>query len=229
MIALYIILGVLAFIFIILLLPLTLEIAYDKEFLLKVKFFGICLYDNKSIKKDKKKIKNNKKSYKKSEEIPAQKDGFLKSTYKQKGFTGTVVYLSEILKLVLIKIKWLLPRIKFHKFVFELTVATSDAADTAIKYGKVCSAVYPVFAFVQSNTPLKTEQINISADFDKKISEFKTSIKLTAKALWLLIAAISVLWQFLKLQRKEREKYERKQLENSNGHNDGQTAHNGGC
>ncbi len=225
MIALVIVLFVLALILLVLLAPFTAEIIYDDEFAFKFKCFMIKIYDSKSSKK----VKKANETSKKEDQNTTKDDGFLKTTYKQKGFTGTVVYLSEIVKLVLLKIKWLLPHIKFHKCVLNLTVATSNAAETAINYGRVCSAVYPVFAFIQSNTKLKTKQFNISADFDKTKPDFNASIQLKARGLWLVIAALSIFGQFLKLQRKEREKYERKQFENSNGHNNGQASHNGGC
>lgn len=217
MIALVIFLCVLALILLVLLAPFTAEIIYEDEFILRFKCFGIKFYDNQPPKK----VKKVNKTSEKETQNTAKNDGFLKSTYKQKGFTGTVVYLSEIIKLVLLKIKWLLPHIKFHKFKLNITIATPNAADTAINYGRVCAAVYPTFAFIQTNTSLGAKQLNVNANFDKTKSYFNTSIQLTARGLWLVITAISLLWQFFKLQRKEREKYERKQFENSNGHNNG--------
>ena len=57
---------------------------------------------------------------------------------------------------------------------------------------------------------IKAKEINISADFDKSDSEFKISTSVTTRLFFWLVAAISALFGFLKIQRKESEKYERK-------------------
>lgn len=111
--------------------------------------------------------------------------------------------------------------------MLDLTVATDDAANTAIQYGSVCAVLYPVLSLLQSTVDLKSKEVNINADFEKSKWEFKTSILVKAQLIYWIIAAIGTLKQYYKLQRKEREKYERKQFEDRNGHHDGKASHNG--
>lgn len=209
MIALIIIGAIVGLLLILLFLPITIDVSYDSEFLIKIKYSGITVFDNK---KNEKKQKNKSKKQSKPQEKSAKtkKDNFFIRTYKQKGLMGTIKYFSAILKIVLKKLVWLVKRFKFRRFKFDLTVATSDAADTAIKYGEVCAATYPVFALLQSVADFKSKDINISADFDKSKWEFKGSILVKTSAINWIIAGISVLIEIFKIQRKESEENERK-------------------
>ncbi len=210
---------------ILLLLPLTVDLVYEREFILKIKYLGITLFDNKKTAEPKK-SKQAKKTSQDKESSP-KKENFIKRTYKQKGLLGTIDYFSKVFTMVLKRFWWVAKRFKFRKFNFDLVVATSDAADTAIQYGEVCAVLYPVLSLLQSLIDFKPKQVNISADFDKTKWEFKTSILVKTRALYWIIAAVGLMVQFLKLQRKEREKYERKQHKDRNGHNNGKTTDNG--
>lgn len=208
-----IIFGVIVILLLLLLfLPLTVDLAFDNKLVLKVRYSGITVYDNtKKIKPEISEKHAEKSKRGKKDNTSVKKDNFIKSTYKQKGLLGTIKYFSAILQIVLKKLWRVVKRLKFRKFKLDLSVATSDAAETAIQYGKICASVYPVLALLQTSADFKPDEINISADFEKNKSEFAVSIIVVTRLFNWLVAAISVLTQFLKLQRKEREKYERKQ------------------
>ena len=209
MIALITIFAVVLVIAFLLLLPICVDVSFDHDIVLKIKYLGIILFDNKKQKKPKKtKAKTKKQNADKSKQ---KKDNFILRTYKQKGLLGTISYFSELLSLIFKRLLRLLKHIKFRRFKLNITVATADAANTAIQYGKICAAVYPVVALLEANTDLKTKEINVSADFDKKKSEFKTSISIKTKVIYLLAITIGAFIQYVKIQRKESEKYEREQ------------------
>lgn len=191
-------------------LPLTVNLAFCDELILKIKYSGITVFDSEKRVNLKKGKKRKKQVEQKAEDNSPKKEGFLKKTYNQKGLLGTVSYFSEILTLLLKKLWWVIKHFKFRKFRLNLRVATSDAADTAINYGKICSTVYPVISFLETNADFKAKEINIKADFDKTDSEFQLWASVTTRFFFWLVAAIAALFEFLKLQRKEREKYERK-------------------
>ncbi len=196
-------------------LPLAVDLSYQKGFVLKVKFSGITIFDNQKKSKRRNKKKNKDKTKTKKETNvqsteKAPKDNFFKKTYKSKGLIGTIKYFATILKMLFKKLFWVMRHFKFRKFCLNLTVATPDAANTAIKYGGICSAIYPMISFLQSNTDFKTKAINISTDFEKTKSEFSIGFSVTTRLFFWVIAAIALIFEYLKLQRKEREKYERK-------------------
>lgn len=198
MIALIVLGAIICFLILLCFLPLSINLVYEHKLMFKIKYAGITLLDSE---KDSKPTVN---SHKKQKNIPPQqKENFIKKTYKQKGLLGTVQYFSNILKIVLKKFWWLAKRFKFRQFKFDLTVATDDAANTAIQYGEVCAALYPIFSIMQSTIDFKPKLVNINADFDKTNWELKTCILVKAQLLYWLIAAIGALAQYLKLQRKE--------------------------
>lgn len=209
MTAILIVLAVLLLIFILLVLPLTVDLSYEKEFCYRIKYVGFVLFDSEKridINRVKRKKKRKKHTQKPSDKLTDQDDGFLKRTYKQKGFFGTVRYFSELLQMLLKRLWWVVKHLKFRHFVLDLTVATSDAANTALEYGAVCSAVYPVLSFLETESNFKNEGININADFDKKQPEFKISFCVTTRLLFWVVGTIAVIFDFIKLQRKESEK-----------------------
>ena len=226
MIALIIVGVIFALLAVVLFLPITAEVSFDGEFLFKIKCLGIMIFDNKKIKKAKK-TKGKKQNSNQSNAKAPKKEGFFKKTYKQKGLIGTITYFSEIASFILKKLLWLLKRFKFRRFKLDITVASHDAATTAIQYGKVCAAVYPVISLLQTAIDFKPNKLDISADFKTQKPSVMISVLVKTRVLYLIIATLGVLSQFIKLQRKEREKYERKQSENRNGYHDGEASHNG--
>ena len=169
MLAVYIIVAVLILIALILLLPFSLEIAFIEDFKLKVKFLGIPVYKYKEKQVGKKKSK---------EEI--EKSGIkpksLFSRFKEKyGFFGTVKAFFAFFKEILSVIKPLIPHIKIRKIRLCVLVASSDAATTAIEYGAVCTAAYPILSFLETVADIGYKKIDIKSDFENTVPHFSFS------------------------------------------------------
>ena len=202
MIALIIVGAIICVLFVLCALPLSIELLYESKLTVNIKYAGIKWLKNKKAKQ-KKVAKNKTKNSTKN-----QNEGFLKKIYNQKGTIGTVRYISNIITIVFKRLLWLAKRFKLKIFNFDLTIATDDAANTAIQYGEVCSVLYPLFSIIQSTFNVKSKSININADFNKTKWEFKTHFLVKASLLFWIIALIGVFAQYLKLQRKECEKHE---------------------
>ena len=102
----------------------------------------------------------------------------------------------------------MIKRFKFRHFCLDLTVASQDSADTAIEYGGICCAVYPVLSLLESTADFKMKQINIDADFNKTQPEFQISFSVTTRLIYWITAAISAITEYYKLQRRECENNE---------------------
>lgn len=208
---LFIIFCVILFLLLLMFLPVTADISYQKEFCYRFKYSGIFLFNSeKKFNIDKFKRKRKKKVLKDNptendSDTNHKKENFFVKIYKEKGFINTVKYFADISGIILKRVLKLLKRFKFKKFKLNLTVASDDAANTAIEYGAVCSAVYPVIALLETQISLKSKKVSINADFDKTKPEFDFSVSITAKLINFIIAFIAVIFEFLKLQRKERE------------------------
>lgn len=140
-------------------LKITLEIGENAVFKVRFLFLKIVNYDskNKSSKSKKEKKKPNKK---KKTLVDSLKE-YASSKNKRELFFEIIEYL----KIVLSKFKKLLSKTRFRKAVLDLTVATEDAADTAILYGKVCSAVYPIISILDTAMKFDPKRISVKTDF----------------------------------------------------------------
>lgn len=209
MIAWIIILSVFLLLLIFLYLPITVDLSYVKELSYRIKYAGFILLDSEKkvdIKGKRKKKKKKSENDTASKEQSGKGENFFKKTYNQKGFFGTVRYFSELLMMLLKKLWFVVKRLKFTRFKLDIAVATDNAANTAIEYGGICSAVYPTLALLETNADFKSREVNISTDFDKTESTFAASISVTTRLIYFLIVAVSAVFGFLRLQRKESEK-----------------------
>ena len=138
-------------------------LAFDGEFSFKVNYLNFCVYDSNKPKKAKKSKKPAKKKTSNAAKKPKAKEENLFVKLKNKlGFTGAIKELCSVAKIALIKLKRLIKHFCFDKIHLDIKVATDNAADTAIQYGTVCSAVYPIAQFLNSVADCSFKSININ-------------------------------------------------------------------
>lgn len=189
MTVLYIIGAILLILCILLLSPITVKFKFDKEVYLKNEFLGICFFriePQKAAKNKKTTTVTDKKA-----EKTADKDTkkFFEKLKEKYGFTGAVKILFDFVHKILLPLKDFLKRIKVKKFKLKLVVAGEDAAATAVEYGMVCSAVYPVMALLEACVGIKAQNIYIRSNFESSESEFSVSFSLKIQVLLALIFA----------------------------------------
>ncbi|MBQ5838329.1 MAG: DUF2953 domain-containing protein, partial [Clostridia bacterium] len=87
---------------------------------------------------------------------------------------------------------WLVKKIKLKRFGLDVICGGGDAADAAIEYGVVCSAVYPFIGYLETNFKgaERALDVNIGCDFE---NEAYFGIDIKAK-----IRIIHILRAFLK-------------------------------
>lgn len=126
---------------------------------------------SKSIKtKFKVKSKNQKKrkstKEKKTSKTKSTDQNLFDSLKEERGFWGAVNFFVDLGKMFgggLVKIY---RGIAANKFVLKVKVVGNDAADTAVKYGELCSAAFPALSFLLSNMRRYNQNIEITPDFD---------------------------------------------------------------
>ncbi len=190
MTATIIISAVICFFVLLLFLPISVRFSYRGEARVKVKYAGITVFNTA---KPKAKKKNKKEEQEKTAQAPQQKkkENFFVSQYKRLGFTESVKYFADIAKEVLKKLLWFVKKMHFKMFLFDLSVATDNAHDTAVQYGIVCTAVYPVLSVICSNAKFKAKKINVSADFCGTEYVFKTDLNVSVSTVYAIAALIS--------------------------------------
>ncbi len=182
MTAVLIILAVLILIFLVLLLPVTVDYRFDGEskFALKVLRFTLT-----KAKKPKRNITPSSQNVKLPEKKSKIKEIFLKKKEKE-GFFGAVKDMLNLLKTLTEKTLPLIKKITVENLELYLTVASDDAAKTAIEYGALCTALYPTLSLIMSNAKVKAKKIDIGTDFNKTSYDFKASFTAKLRIIYLV-------------------------------------------
>lgn len=195
MLWLYILLGILLVIFLLLLMPVNLKASYNEDFrcVLKIGFIKISLYPQKPKKKKKK-----KKQKKADEEQKGEKKK--ESLIKEKGISWIFDLIKKIADLAVGALKDFFRHIIVKKLMLSISIAGDDAADTAVKYGYCCSAVYPAFGIIVGAVKCKSYGIDVSPDFEEKAkSAVNMELEAKIKILWLLALVLKHGYKGLKL------------------------------
>lgn len=172
MIALYIVLGVLAFIALIvglLNVPLVIRASFsdsDNKVRLSVHYLWfkyVLLPDEESNK-----YLKEEKLLKKGKELKYDDDATLEGILEKKGIGGFL----EVIKLSFENtwnlLKSFIQVATIKDFNVKMNIVGEDAADTAIIYGYANSVVYPIVGAVVSNArDVKKYNVNLNADFSE--------------------------------------------------------------
>lgn len=199
MTALLIILGIIAFIFLLLICPLSFSAVYDGEFELKIKylFLSFRIFPPKE-KKFKKEKRQKKKSEKAKEPKEEKKKNPILDFVKQKGIGGLIEMLKTFAKIIAETVSSVTKHLVISKLDVNVLVVGDDAADTAMKYGYVCSAVYPLISIIDSNVKKCKHSENIIAGFNDPEMKILCSVKVRIKPLFLIITAVKTAFKGIK-------------------------------
>lgn len=196
MIALIIILSVAALIALLLFIPLSVHIEYDGEFSAKLKIAGVKAFEAEP-KEDIKEPSPDKESDKRAKKQTESLFNKLKGKY---GFSGAVKEIFGLVKAVLDRAEKQLNRIAVRRLCLDIKVASDNAAKTALEYGAVCAAVYPVLSLADSVLNLKMKSVNVTADFNSDKSALAFSVIIRARIVFLIMLAFGVFAEYNKFK-----------------------------
>ncbi len=193
---LYAILGIIAVIVILFSCPLGVIVDYGKytKVYIKYLFLKIPVVDTSKTENEKKPKKEKKKKEKGSEdtsneETTEENDAkkskskpqgniLLKQLYIDEGYDGIVKMLSGVKKSLGSFFGKLYKNFVFDELYITMITAGSDAADTAIKHGKLCAYAYPVLGKLVSTCKVKKYDFNFSPDFLAKKNEASAYVRM---------------------------------------------------
>ena len=210
MTALFIVLGILLLIFLILLIRVQVLMEYSDTVRLSIKvlFVKIRLIDpdkKEKPKKEKPKKKKKKKPEKKEEKKEKEKKPNMLTKLKdKKGITGLIELFTSLAKIAGGTLKKLFSHIMIHRLDVGLAIKGSDASDTALTYGRLCSVIYPSVNIITSATKTKDYHVTVEPVFDdSRETEIYASIHAHLRVIWavweVLKAAVKVLWVRIRL------------------------------
>ena len=127
-----------------------------------------------------------------------------KDILKERGLSGFLNLLKDIASASSVAIKNILKHLKVDRFVLNITVRSEDASGTAIKYGKICSTVYPLVGILKSKMNMRNHVININHDFQNPDGEdssvsFESKVHISIGRL--IIIAFDVIKDYIKRKR----------------------------
>lgn len=180
---------VLAIIALLLFCPVCVELTLRDSFFAKVKFLNITFFNSE---------KQEKKAPVEKPQPPAEKrprpEGFFERLKAKKGFAGAVKDLAKFAGDILKRAKSPLSHTHIRHFTLDITVASDNAANTAVEYGAVCSTVYPAVSAVCSLMKVRINHVNVYSDFERKEPEFYFSASVRLR----VIFALQALWGIFK-------------------------------
>ena len=140
-----------------------------------------------------------KNGEKKEEKPKPKKENFLKTFYNNQGLSGVIEFINNCVgALKRFSVRFIKRAVIIKKFHLDIHVTEDDAAATAIKYGKVCAALYPSLGFICSNMKVKDYKANVFADYcgEKTTVSFVTKTAFIPRAL--INAGIALVFSLLK-------------------------------
>lgn len=193
MIALYIIVGIIAFLGILLLLPVSVRIIFDRKLCLKAYYSGIKVFDTgKTNRENHKKDHESQEEEKPDKESKEKKEIFIVRDFNKMDKIDFIKFYAAVLKDVLKKVSGLLKHIRIKIFDFTLAVGSDDAYDTAMQFGIISAALDPVLLLIFKYTKVKARRVNIYADFVGNEYYFKTDVNFKITFLFILIYGLKL-------------------------------------
>lgn len=201
MTALIIIAAIIILITALLFLPASLFLSFNGDFSVKIKLGGICVFNSDNTKPEN--VKHEKDTKPEAENKKAdsgEKQNLFTALKAKLGFTGAVKEILYTVKSALVKIKKQLKKITVKRLTVDISIASDNAAKTAVEYGAVCAAVYPLLSFLESVANIGIKQINVSSDFNSQKPHFSFSAVVRLRIIYLIIAAFAAFCEYNKFK-----------------------------
>lgn len=144
---------------------------------------------NDQKENDKKKSEKNKKESNTKNKI--------KKIISEKGFSGFLKIVKDLLVIVKNLSSYLLKRIYVVKFYLEVKISEEDSAQTAIKYGQACSVLYPAMNFLFQNIKVKNPNVKINPDFNSEKTSVYFSMIFKIRLIYILKAGLVAFFKFI--------------------------------
>lgn len=198
MIALYILLGIIAFFVLLLSIRVQIKTEFIEGFVLKIKwlFLSFTVYPLKKPielkeKQPKPAEEKPKEEPKPEENINKKKDNPFKRFYDNQGFDGVMQLINDGAD----ALGGFGKSLKKHFVIDDLYLwavisKNHDAAATAIEYGEICQKLYPIFGFICSDFKVKRYDISVEPDFIGSFSSAQFVFNFSFRPIFLINASV---------------------------------------
>lgn len=196
---LYSVLGLLGLLVIALSVPVFGRIAYDGELRIAVRVLGIPITILPKAEETPSPRSAAKSAKKKSKDKPS-KAKELKELLRQDDLAGTLHFIRSAAALAGKAVGRLLRAITIRRLDLQLLIAAADPADTAQRYGQVCSILYPALAGIEQCMRVQHRNLRVEPNFLIEKSAVRFDVRLRVSVWRLLGAGVALLWGFLMIK-----------------------------
>ena len=199
--AVYILLALAALIAAVMLVPVTGRITYDGTLTARLRVWGVSvpLYP----RPPKAQTAPAGKKRRAKEAKPSRWEE-LKALLKQDDVEGTLHFLGGVARLAGRTVGRLLRAITVTDLHLQMLIATGDPADTAQRYGQVCSLLYPSLELIGQTVRIRRRSLRVEPNFLLEQSRARFDIRVRISVWRLTGAALALLWGFLLLREDDR-------------------------
>lgn len=192
MIVLYILLAIIILIAAILSIKVSVIADYSKNFYLKVKYLFLEIPVYPSSGKKEKTAEDKKDDTPAQEEQGTKKGGKnpIKTFLENEGVSGVIVLINDTARIIGGFFGSIFRHVIFDELFLTIVVGGRDAADTAIKYGRVSASVFPPLGYICSHAKVKKYNADVSPDFLADVSAAEFHVKISFRPIFLLGALL---------------------------------------
>ena len=158
----------------------------EEEFILSFKLLFFVFTVSPEHKKKKKKKAKKKEKEKKERPAKKEKDNFFRSHTSDFG-------VFDYIELIGIVIEKFVAKIYFDKLEAEIRVAGDDAAQTALNFGRLNAAIYPIAGLSNGHKRIKKLHIGITPDFTTTKSVYNAEAIAYIRIFDVLAAVIAII------------------------------------
>lgn len=158
-------------------IPLFVYIKYEDELLIDVRVLFIRFRVHPKQESDGKdsfvqklwnKLTGKTKETETEEKTESAEKSKFRELFSDRGASGAIEFLWEILKLVCGRFAKVMRGAVVSKFNLDLEIVGEDAADTALRYGKLCGVIYPALSLIFQNVRKYRHEINMRPNFNNE-------------------------------------------------------------
>lgn len=158
----------------------------EEEFILSFKLLFFVFTVSPENKKKKKKKAKKKEKEKNERPAKKEKDNFFRSHTSDFG-------VFDYIELIGIVIEKFVAKIYFDKLEAEIRVAGDDAAQTALNFGRLNAAIYPIAGLINGHKKIKKLHIGITPDFTTTKSVYNAEAIAYIRIFDVLAAVIAII------------------------------------
>ena len=158
----------------------------EEEFILSFKLLFFVFTVSPENKKNKNKKAKKKEKEKKERPAKKEKDNFFRSHTSDFG-------VFDYIELIGIVIEKFVAKIYFDKLEAEIRVAGDDAAQTALNFGRLNAAIYPIAGLINGHKRIKKLHIGITPDFTTTKSVYNAEAIAYIRIFDVLAAVIAII------------------------------------